>query len=256
MIPPLISICIPSFRRFSDFAIAAEHNEIYSSPLCEVVVSVDDPFTSAWGQYEDYALENNGRMRLRIVGEPYREDSTWRPPCIALNNAILHSLAPFVLIKSPETIALNAAEHIAEMIRGQGRKRFFLTGDCVHVKPSDMRTGDINRALYDAVPTGAPVCLPTKGNGLLIMRRSDALQIGGYDEQRKKYGRDDDCIRARLKEIGCEHVHEQSLRAVHIERNTRPKHDGNYEPLRPLHEVARQKWDATRARVIHDWARE
>lgn len=253
MIPPLISIICPSFKRYADFCVASEHCEMFSSPLCEVVVSIDGPWD--WGQYEDYAVHNADRMRLRVIAQE-EHSGTWRPPCQSINNGIIHSLAPFVLIKSPETVVLNDAAHVAEMIYGQGRRSHFLTGEVTHVNPSEAKTGDISATLYKSVPNGAPVCLPTKGNGLLIMRRSDALQIGGYDEQRTKYGRDDDCIRARLKEFGCEHVHADFLRAVHIWRETRPKDDGNYEPLRPLEEVRKQKWDATRATIIYDWARE
>lgn len=254
MIPPLISIVQPSYLRFADFALCAEHNEAYSSSLCEVVVSVDD--SADWRNYVEYAERNADRMRIRVVVKPEPRSLGWQPPCRPINDGIIHSLAPFILVKSPETILLNQAEHVARMIKGQGRKSFFLTGDCVHINPNELRTGDACQRLYDEVPMGKPVCLPTKGNGLLIMRRSDALQIGGYDEQRTKYGRDDDCIRARLKEFGCEHVHADFLRAVHIWRETRPKDDGIYEPLRPLEEVRKQKWDATRARVIYDWARE
>lgn len=253
MTPPLISVVMPSFKRYADFCVASEHCEMFSSPLCEVVVSIDGPWDQHY--YLEYAARSVGRMRLRVIVQE-EHPSSWRAPCIPLNNGIVHSLAPFVLIKSPETILLNDASHVAEMIRGQGRRRFYLTGDVCHKLPSEILTGDITKELYDSVPNGAPVCLPTKGNGLLIMRRSDALHIGGYDEQRTKYGCDDDCIRARLKEFGCEHVHEQSLRAVHIWRETRPKHDGNYEPLRSLEEVRKQAWQPNRARVIYDWARE
>jgi hypothetical protein len=253
MIPPLISICVPTYERFHDLILSAEHNECYSSDLCEVVISLDGGWD--WAAYTAWAKHQAGRMRIRIIVD-YDHPNKWRPPCISINNAISHSLAPFILVKSPETVVLNPASNIAEMIRGQGRKRYYLTGQVCHRQPSEILTGDISKALYDAVPTSPPVCLPTKGNGLLIMRRADAIQIGGYDESRQRYGRDDDCIRARLKEYGCEHVHEETLRAVHIWRETRPKHDGNYEPLRSLEEVQQQVWQPRRARIIHDWARE
>lgn len=252
MIPPTLSLVIPCYRRFMDFCTASEHDALMWSGDCEVVASLDEPLEE--NLFVQYAKHNAQRMRLRILVRD--EVHGWEPPCRALNAGVMYSASPFCLIKSPETMVLNDAETVLRMLDGQGRKRFFLTGDCVQLMPENFRTGDITKELYDGVPFGMPVNSERKGNGLLIARRHDLIQIGGYDESRKRYGADDDCIRERLKAFGCEHVHEATLRAAHIWRDTRPKHDPNdYEPLRSLHEVGKQTWNQNAVRVAYDWAR-
>ena len=242
MTAPLISVVLPCYFKFYDWVTAAEHNSLYCDPRVEIVLSLDEP--SEAKLFERYCVHNSTRMKLRLLVT--REQHPWRPPCKAINAGIVRSRGKFIIVMSPETILLTLSPEYLFRLIDSLRGRFFVTGALHHIKPHELRSGDLCNSLFYRIRTND--C----GHGFILFSREDALAIGGYDESRLDYGGDDDCFRHRLLASGVVHQNDTAIRVAHIWRDTRPTHDGIWKRFRSLNEVSMQRLKP-RVRVAWDW---
>lgn len=223
---PLISVVIPCYRRFWHFIQAAEHNMIFTNPDTELVLVLDEP--SDENAFVQYARFNVDRMRIRILVND--TDHDWRPPCIPINVGIRRSLGRFCIVQSPETAVMYPATNYCRVLIADaeldGAKKFWC-GRFLPRDPIQVLTGNFFAHHYEASmgPTSQEMA------GFVLFKRQDAIDIGGYDERRTRYGPDDCDLKLRLQRHGIEQVVDSYIRAVHI-NHPAPVHDPTlWEPV-------------------------
>lgn len=242
----LISYILPSYKKFALFVQSIRHNHAYFQPSAEVVIVLDEP--SEEKAYLHW-IEGYGRHVLRprlIVNDIPHE---WRPPCRAINVGIRHSLGKYCAVLSPETVLkLPQSDFLTQQIASSeaSLKRFYMTGVLSDILASEL--------------SPETICDPPNRHymrqfGFVLFNRTQAIEIGGYDERRMSYGQDDDDIRNRLKRSGATHINLPSVRALHVMHAAEVKRDKNRLDIPSLvpHLPAGMTMGLSFDNVIYDW---
>jgi hypothetical protein len=216
---PLLSVVIPCYHRFWNFIQAVEHNMIFTNPDIELVLVLDEP--SEENAFVQFARFNVDRMRIRVLVND--TDHDWRPPCIPLNVGIRRSLGRYCIVQSPETVAMypttnHCRDLIADAERAKARR--FWCGRFLPRDPIQILAGNFLEHHYKA--SLGPTSQVT--SGFVLFKKQDAIDIGGYDERRTRYGPDDCDLKLRLQRHGVKQVIDPYIRAVHI-NHPAPAHD-------------------------------
>lgn len=238
---PLISIVLPAFHKFLDLVTAAEHSILYTDKRVELVVVADEPSEERF--YHWWINHHSRRYRVRLL---VCDDShPWRPPCLAINAGIRHSRGLFVIIQSPESVAMFPHHNYLFEVLAHQERPFYLTGLLAGAAVADLRDGSSFPRLY-----ANQFRTPIEGYGWILFRRKDALAIGGMDESRTTYGGDDDSLRKRLEAYGCTPICDSNIRIVHLDRETRPP---RIEPFSRDAKTVHLKMGTSAFRVASDW---
>lgn len=214
-----ISVVLPCFRKFEDFCLALPHNHLFLDSRVEVVLVLDENSEEMLflGLVKGF-WKNHIRFRVIVNDEKHE----WRPPCKAINVGIRNSLGQYCVVMSPESILLQPRPaYVFEKIHEEKFRKFYLTGILTNVQKADLTT-DFNTRFFDTFVARENA----DGFGFILFDRQEVIGIGGYDERRSGYGKDDDDIRIRLQRNSVKHVNSSQLRVAHIWTENHVRREG------------------------------
>lgn len=233
-----VSFVLPFFHKFDLFKRAVEHNPIYRDNGHEIVLVLDEPTEAE--RVADWARANAGSISSRVIVKRQRHD--WRPPCIPINVGIRHSVGQCIAVLSPETIIqctpARFGIHVDECLTGWS----YSTGRLIHSSiPNPEIIGD---RLGDNL-----------GFGFIMAKACHWQYIRGFDEGRKLYGGDDDCVRRRMMMAGVCQLIDPELKLVHLRHDAprRNKAEVDYEPLANTPIVNGEEWGTSFGECVWDW---
>jgi hypothetical protein len=199
------SFIVPFYRKLRWLKIALHHNAECFAHCAEIVLVLDEPseekevleVVKAWPQLKFLVIVND-------------EDHTWRPPTKAINAGIHFASSHRIAVISPETILRLPSPGYLEQLVIDGK---FYTGVLRHMSvPEDLVLETANPLIEQCWLKDLP---RTFGFGFIMAAWNSFKEIGGYDENRKHYGGDDDCVRMRLLRHGYTCVVDPHIHLLH-----------------------------------------
>lgn len=189
----MVTIIMPFYKKYQEFFTSFEYhnyNEFNRYPMIELIISVDAP-----EEIEDllsYLKNKTHDCLFSIKVLLNRESHDWRCPSIAINQGIQQARYEKILVMSPETIALPGS---IDQLQYSCDNQHFSLGVIKHIEAEGVDFSNINES-FNAISS------PILPYGSICFRKTQAQHIGGYNEDFKTWGGDDDDFRYRLKLAG------------------------------------------------------
>lgn len=193
----MLSIVVPFFRKDLEF------NHVF--PLynlgvlnqftdVELLLIIDDPTHYQMAIESLKNLVQQERVNFSIKVFLNDETHPWRSPCKAINVGIYHAKHDKILVVSPETILMQ--DSIQKLFNACTPDSFSI-GIIKFIKLSIPFAFQSVEQLLLSVQSSR-----FTPYGSIMFTKQQADKIGGYDEEFKKWGGDDDDFRTRLKRAG------------------------------------------------------
>ena len=242
-----ISYILPFYKKYELFKRVLPVNDWLQQEDVEVVCVLDDPCEEH--QMMDL-VRSTPQIKFSVIVNDW--EHAWRPPCIAYNVGIRHSLANHVVLADPESIVcLPDRKFLHTLIYQEFRSCF--AGICW--MEDDFRFEDSPDVLRHKVQ----VCEAIRkvwqwGNGFLLAPKIALERIYGFDEGRISYGFDDTDIRVRLARLGNRCIIDGRIRVFHWNHggNSRTVSDEFPGPNVCLSWQS-EFWGTAFNRVAYDW---
>lgn len=238
-----VSVIMPFYKKLDEFKLVLPLNaHFFQRNGIEVIISMDED-----SQQKGLLLllKEYPFINWRVIINHNKHE--WRNPAKAINVGIKHALKKYVMICSPESEFYTDAIHLMRNSLEYYEHHFAIgsvTFDYCE---------DISKLNFD-IPYGS-----------IMAKKSDLIDIGGYNESLYKWGGDDDNIRARLELAGIQKIFLPEVKLIHRDKdvNGQKKRSINMQSILPEEEldifypneakVNEQEWGRDFNHVIYDW---
>lgn len=257
-----LSVIMPFYRKYADFRQVLPLNyEYLSKDHIEVILSLDEDHEE---KLVLSLIQNFPKVKWKVI--VCHEPHEWRNPTKAINVGLKHARGNNVLIVSPESafvddlpdhMLMHLSVHQQSAICGRLHCSTFRDlAECKRPYEAMLRY------IYRQGPG-----LYTRRNielfyGSIMVSRSSAVNICGYDECLVNWGGDDDNFRARLRLAGIAIVKTRNVNILHLSDSPEPrrkrittKAETEYilRPAKPKCPVCSPRWGQAFNDVVYDW---
>lgn len=203
----ILSIILPFYHKVEEFRIALEYNKKYFTSNMEIVIPIDEP--DSLQSVVSIMGDSDLPCSYKIKGNP--NPHPWRNPAKAINVGLRMASGTHAIIMSPESILVSNVYSILmdkcnDNTAALGRVVFH-KGEIGHSPEHSFSSSYIKDLYYGSIC--APIDL--------------FFKVNGYNESYNEWGRDDDDIRGRMKDVGINIVKVSEGKVLHYEpKATRP----------------------------------
>jgi hypothetical protein len=243
-----LSYILPFYKKADLFRMVLPLNDCFRHPDAEVICVLDDPSD------EVSVLETvkaNPDIKFRVIVNDW--EHPWRPPCIPYNVGVRYAESDHIVLSDPESvISLPRPDYLQAQTKLDYRLCF--AGVCWY--GDDFRPGDSPGLVRHKIQvTEASRQAWLWGYGLFLCPKIAYDRICGFDEQRTRYGLDDNEIRARVTRFGYRCVVDGSIKIFHAGHPNDSR--SNYDRDDPNPHIVlceqREFWGQAFKRIAYDW---
>lgn len=241
------SYILPFYHKCELFRMMLQVNDCFRSSGAEVVLVLDEPSEEAKILE---IVKSNTDIKFRVIVNDW--DHPWRPPCMAYNVGIRHSLADYIVLSDPESaIVMPRPDYPEFLVKTDYRMCY--GGICW--KEDDFKIGDSENLLRHKIQ----VCEAIRhvwlcGYGFLLAPKMALERICGFDEQRVSYGLDDDDIRVRLVRMGYRMMIDGRIKIFHTMHTDTNRTESRELPGPNITlSTQEESWGKAFSRVAYDW---
>ncbi len=191
-----VSIVMPFYKKLSEFKKTLPINlKYFQRNGIEIIISMDD-------DNDEFELLNYIKtfpfINWKIIVNHNKHE--WRNPVKAINVGIRNATKKFILVCSPESEFISDVIYMMRKMLSHYDNHFAIGT----ISFTDLLTDNYEENIF--IPYGS-----------IMAKRSDIIDIGGYDETITKWGGDDDNIRIRLEMKGIRRLFMPEVKLIHRE---------------------------------------
>lgn len=194
-----VSVVMPFYKRIFELKqVFPVNSRYFARKGIEVIIVMDSPE----GEEEllDF-IRTYPDVNWRVIVN--RQPHSWRNPAKPLNVGLRYATKDYVMVCSPESEMLTDVIYLLrKTFQDYAGYPHYAVGRVSYADQEDISYEDFDSRHY--IPFGS-----------IMARRSDLIEIGGYDETFTEWGGDDNNIRARLNQTGVHELYVEKAMMIH-----------------------------------------